>query len=135
MRKKPRFLKDITDAPEVRGHGDARGRIKEHAPPDLDPPRLGPHEARDRVDDRRLARARTAKKRRDARRGLEPRRKREIADAVRDIDPERHPRPPIRRATARPTHSDAMSAPIATATAMRTSRIAAPSPPGTCRKA
>ena len=130
MRKQPRLLKDIADtAPVGRKKSACRG-IRQDGAASLDAGVVGAHQAGDGVDDAGLARSRLAEQGGNAGRGLESRIQREVRKGVADGDGQHHP-PPMRRATARDRASDRNSAPMAMATAIRTSRTAAPSPPGT----
>ena len=119
--KESRILKDIADAAAMRRDEDPAGRVKERVGPERDVPFIGAQEARDGIDDAGLARARAAEERGDARARPDVDVEREAAQCMAEADRERHAWP-MRRATARLTHSARASAPIATAMATRASR-------------
>ncbi len=130
MREEPRVLEHVADAAAMRRQPDARLRVGQHRAVGDDPGALGPDEARDRVDEGRLARSRRAEDRRDAGRRLEGGVEPERALPMRDRDGERHAA--IRRATRRASHSDRARAASDTTTEISVRRIAPASPPGTC---
>ena len=134
VRKQPCILEDIADAAPVRRQEDALAAVCQHGAAVSDAPVVRPQKPGDGVDDGGLSRTRMPEQRRQPRRGVEGRIQQEARKGMTQRDGQHHA-PRMRRAMARDSHSDRNSAPMATATAMMTSRAAAASPPGTCRNA
>jgi hypothetical protein len=130
VRKEPRVLKHIADAPPVRRHEDAGFRIDQYAAVDGDSPLVGADQSRDQVDQRRLARAGMTEQRDQPPVAGKPRLQPERAQKLGDVDLDCHAAS-SRRATRRASHSDAISAPMAMTMETSVSRIAPALPPGT----
>ena len=130
MRKQPRVLKHVADAPPVRRHVDACGGVIERFAVERDDAAVGPQQACDHVDQRGLAGAGRAEQAGDAALAFERGFKREFAELLGDVDAQ-HGQFPCRRLVARrANHSEAISAPIAITMEISTSRAAAVSPSG-----
>ena len=132
MREEAAFLEDIAEPAPLRRQIDPLIGGEQHLAGDGDAAAIGPHEARQHVDERRLAGARAAIERGDAlgRRG-EARGEGEGAEAFLDVDFD-HARPRMRRSRRRASSSEARSAAIASSTERMASRHAGVSPPGVC---
>ena len=130
MRKQPRVLKHVTDAPPVRRHMNACGGVVQRFTVERDDAAVGPQQACDHVDQRGLAGAGRAEQPGDAALAFERGFKREFAELFGDVDAQ-HGQFPCRRLVARrANHSEAISAPIAITMEISTSRPAALSPSG-----
>ena len=124
-------LKHVADPAAFRLEVDPGLRIEEHTVSECDPPRLGPHEARDGIGQRGLAGARGAEQR-DHAVGLcaEGRIQREFAAGESGLDRQHHPS--SRRLTTRARNSEPISAAKAMTMAITIRRKAPSRPPGTC---
>ena len=130
MRKQPRVLEHIADAPPVGRNMHPRVGIVERFAVERNDTAVGPKQPCDHVDQRGLAGARRAEQPGDAALAGEGSRKREFAELPGDVDAQ-HGQFPCRRLVARrANHSEAIRAPIAITMEMMTSRPAAVSPSG-----
>ena len=130
MRKQPRILEHVADAPPVRRHVDACGRVVERFAVERDDAAVRPQQAGDHVDQRGLAGAGRAEQAGDAALAFERGFQREFAELFGDVDAQ-HGQFPCRRLVARrANHSEAIRAPIAITMEISTSRAAAVSPSG-----
>ena len=134
VREQPPVLEHVAGAAAVRGDVRAGSGVGEDAAVERDARRVRVQEPRDGVDDGGLARPRAAEEDGDAGRRLERGVESEAGEGVAQRDLERHA-PRVRRAARAASASDATSAPSARRTESATSRSAAPSPPGTWRRA
>ena len=130
MRKQPRVLEHVADAPPVRRHVDACGRVVQRFAVERDDAAVGPQQPGDHVDQRGLAGAGRAEQAGDAALAFERGFEREFAELFGDVDAQ-HGQFPCRRLVARrANHSEAIRAPIAITMEISTSRAAAVSPSG-----
>ena len=127
------FLEHVADPTAMRRKRDPATRIEQDRIACLDPSLVRPQQARDRFDDRGLARARTPEQRRDAVGRGEFRVERESLEAMPERNVQAH-LAATQRAIRRETNSEARRAAIATAIETTTSLTADDSPPGTWRK-
>ena len=130
VRKQPRLLEHIADAPSVRQQVDAVRGVHHHRVADADPRKVGPDQPGDDIDQRGLAATRGAEHGGDAAGAGERGFQGEVPETVADIDGEAHAaiRCPARRAR----NSDTMRAASEMAIEMAVSLSAPASPPGTC---
>src|SRR6266567_2534453 len=129
VREKEVVLKDVSEAPLFRCDINGALAVEQHFAIDDDAAAPGTQDSGDGIDDGRLAGPRSPEQADD--RSFSPKRHREleIADAALDVDVD-HVR---RRAKARRvSHSDAISAPMDSTTAIALNRSASASPPGAC---
>src|SRR3546814_13590822 len=107
------LLEDVADAAPLLGHEEPPLGVDQDFAVHHDAPAIGPDQAADDVDQRRLAGAGAAEQRRQPSAAGEPGLQREArADPVPDIDLQHHPAPsrlPIRRATSSEASSTAMA--------------------------
>ena len=131
MREEAAVLEHVADPAALRLEVYPGLRIEEHAVSERDSPRLGPHEARDGIGERGLARARGAEQRDHAvGLGAEGRIERELASGESRLDRQHHPS--SRRLTMRARNSEPISAAKAMTMAITIRRKAPSRPPGTC---
>ena len=130
MRKQPRVLKYVADAPTMRRHMNALRRVVQRFAVERNDAAVGPQQPGDHVDQRSLARAGRAEQAGDAALALERGFQREFAELFGDVDAQ-HGQFPCRRFVARrANHSEAIRALIAITMEISTSRAAAVSPSG-----
>ncbi len=122
MRKQPRVLKHVADAPPVRRHVNACGGVVQRFAVERDDAAVRPQQPCDHVDQRGLAGAGRAEQAGDAALAFERGFKREFAELLGDVDAQ-HGQFPCRRLVARrANHSEAIRAPIAITMEISTSR-------------
>ena len=131
MREQPALLEYVADAASMRRHVDAAGSVEQHRPVDGDGAAIGREQAGDHIHDRRLSRARRPEQRRHAARRIEAHGKFQRAKLLLHVDGEHDHSPWKRTVARRASHSEANSAANANTIAIKTSRPAAASPPGT----
>src|SRR5580704_18895073 len=131
MREQPAVLEYIADAAAMRRHVDAARGVEQHRVVEGDRATVGREQTGDHVDDRGLAGTRRPEQRRHAARRMEAHAKLQRAKLLLHIDGEHDYSPWKRMVARRPSHSEANSAANANTIAIKTSRPAAASPPGT----
>ena len=132
MRKQPRVLKHIAHAAAMRRHKDVCGGIDQNIAVKGDAGMVGAQQSGNGIDQRGFARARAAKKRGNAVGGIKLRLQRQAGKGVGYGDGQHQARPPILRATTRPSHSQSTKATMAMVKDTMTKRSACASPSGTC---
>src|SRR5690606_38086185 len=125
-----RVLEYVADAAPVGGYVDAGGTVEQGAAVDHDAPRHRPHQARDRIQHRGLARARRSSQGEHARVLDDAHVALEAAAAQADVDVQHQSRSP--RRWRRTSHSEASSAASEITTATTARRQIPDSPPGAC---
>ncbi len=134
MREEARVLEHVADAAAPGRDVDPGGRVGQDGAVQGDMALVRAQEAGGGLGDGGLARAGAAEEDRDPGGRLERGVEREAGIGVAQPDPKRHA-PAARRAARAASASEATSARRATTTESATRRRAAPSPPGTWRKA
>src|SRR6056297_94372 len=134
MRKQAAVLEYVAQPPPVHRQFHLVCPVEQHALVQHDAPLIRGQKAGDSFNDGCLAAAGSPEKHCHAVGRFECRVQGKTTQRTGDIHRKTHV-PEIRRATWRDSHSDRISAPMAMPTATPTSRSAAVSPPGTCKKA
>ena len=134
MREEPSLLEDVADLALPRRHEHPARCVGQHRAIDKDAAALRADQSGDRIDQRGLARSRTAEQRRQAGAALESGVEKEIAEAVLDGNAQHRTTrysPWTRRVARSINASEANNASIEIAIETSVSRNAARSPPGT----
>ncbi len=129
VRKKQPILEYVAEASLVRRQVDAASAVEQRLAVDDDASALRTADARDRIDDAGLARARATEQADDRRLGAKRDLELERPEALLDVNVDH--RPAVLR-DRRVSHSEAISAAIDRTTAKSDRRSAWASPPGIC---